>query len=213
MPYVLDKGSHSVYTLSYHYICCVKYRQKIFDADDIIDRLKQINIDIADQFGVVILNQETDQDHIHILFKSTPKIDLTKFINSLKGVSARRLFQEFPRITSKLWNGHLWSPSYFLATTGQVTLDILKQYVESQGGETKITDVEKVDFRKIKQSEIEKMNVREVKIADDKKSIKIYFENIPNEILSHADSEQYFNLELGMNFFIDILKKNGVRMV
>lgn len=57
------------------------------------------------------------------------------------------------------------------------------------------------------------MNVREVKIADDKKSIKIYFENIPNEILSHADSEQYFNLELGMNFFIDILKKNGVRMV
>jgi len=133
MPYELDKGAHSVYTLSYHYICCVKYRRKIFDADDIIDRLKQVNMEIADQFGVVILNQETDQDHIHILFKATPKLVITKFINSLKGVSARRLFQEFPRITSKLWKGHLWSPSYFLATTGQVTLDILKKYVENQG--------------------------------------------------------------------------------
>jgi putative transposase len=56
-----------------------------------------------------------------------------KLINSLKGASARVLFKEFPEIKKKLWNGHLWSASYCLITTGQVTLEQLKKYVESQG--------------------------------------------------------------------------------
>jgi REP element-mobilizing transposase RayT len=133
MRYKLDKGAHSVYALTYHYVCCVKYRRDIFDSNDIIDRLKQINHDIAEQFDVEIINQETDKDHVHVLFKGKPKLDIVKFINAMKGMSSRRLFQEFPKLTEKLWNGHLWSPSYFLCTTGQVTLDQVKKYVESQG--------------------------------------------------------------------------------
>lgn len=133
MRYELDRGSHSVYTLTYHYVCCVKYRRKIFDSEDIITRLKEINIEVSKKFNVEVLNQETDNDHVHMLVKTTPKIRLSSYIHSLKGISARRLFQEFPRIKRKLWGGHLWSPSYFLCTTGQVTLDALKKYVESQG--------------------------------------------------------------------------------
>lgn len=133
MGYELDKGAHSVYSLNYHYICCVKYRRKIFDTDDIINRLKEINISLAERNDIKILNQETDLDHVHLLFKAIPTTQLTKFINSLKGVSSRYLFQEFPEIKEKLWEGHLWSPSYLLVTTGQVTLDQLKKYVESQG--------------------------------------------------------------------------------
>ena len=118
MGYKLDKSAHSVYSLNYHYICCVKYRRKIFDTDEIINRLKEINISLAERNDIEILNQETDIDHIHILFKTKPATDLTKFINSLKGVSSRYLFQEFPEIKEKLWKGHLWSPSYLLVTTG-----------------------------------------------------------------------------------------------
>lgn len=133
MIYKLDKNAHSVFALTYHLIICVKYRRKIFLEENIIDRLKQITKKVSGDFGVEIVNQETDKDHIHILFKSNPKIDLTKLINSLKGVSSRLLFKEFPEIKKKLWNGALWSPSYCLITTGQVTLDQLKKYVESQG--------------------------------------------------------------------------------
>ena len=133
MRYELDKGSHSVYTLTYHHVCCVKYRRKIFDSEDIITRLKEINIEVSKKFDVDVLNQETDFDHLHMLVKTTPKIRLSSYINSLKGIAARRLFQEFPRIKRKLWGGHLWSPSYFLCTTGQVTLDALDKHVESQG--------------------------------------------------------------------------------
>lgn len=133
MRYKLDKKAHSVFALTYHYVCCIKYRRKIFDSEKIINRIKEINQDIAEMFEVEIINQETDQDHIHILFKTTPKTNLVKFITSLKGVSSRYLFNEFPDLRKKLWRSHLWSPSYFLCTTGQVTLDQLKQYVESQG--------------------------------------------------------------------------------
>ena len=78
---------------------------------------------------------ETDQDHIHILFK--PTINMTKYIKQIKGVSSRIIFQEYPEIKMKLWKGHLWSRSYCLLTTGQTTLDVLKRYVESQGDEGK----------------------------------------------------------------------------
>jgi len=133
MRYKLEKQSHAIFALTYHYICVVKYRRKIFDTQSITGRLKEINYDIAEKFNVRILNQETDLDHLHLLFSGSPRLDLIKFINSLKAVSSRLLRKEFPEIKHKLWRGVFWSPSYFLCTTGQVTLDQLKKYVETQG--------------------------------------------------------------------------------
>jgi putative transposase len=131
MKYNNDKGSHSIYNLQFHYVACVKYRRKVLSAE-VSARLKEINLSVAKGFGVTIIEQETDQDHIHVLFSSKPTIQISRFVNSLKSVSARMLFREFPEIKEKLWGGSFWSPSYFLATTGQVTLDVLKRYVENQ---------------------------------------------------------------------------------
>lgn len=131
MKYKLDKGNHSVYSLQFHYVACVKYRQKVL-IGNIADRLKAMNLDVAKAFGITIIEQETAIDHIHILFSSKPQIQTSKFVNSLKSVSARLLFREFPELQNKLRRGHFWSPSYFLATTGQVTLEDLKKYVENQ---------------------------------------------------------------------------------
>ena len=131
MKYNTNKGNHSVYCIQFHYVACIKYRREILK-NKIPERLKQINKSVAESFGIEIIEQETDKDHIHILFSSKPQTQVSKFVNSLKSVSARLLFREFPEIKKQLWNNHLWSPSYFLATTGQVTLDILKKYVESQ---------------------------------------------------------------------------------
>ena len=131
MKYNTNRGNNSIYCLQFHYVACIKYRYKILN-DKISKRLKEINKSVANSFGIDIIEQETDKDNIHILFSSKPQIEISKFVNSLKSVSARLLFREFPEIKKQLWKGHLWSPSYFLATTGQVTLDILKKYVESQ---------------------------------------------------------------------------------
>ena len=89
MKYQLDKGCHSVYSLRFHYVCCVKYRKKVL-TPEVSSRLKEISLGVAKKFGVQIIEQETDLDHIHVLFASKPQVQLSKFVNSLKDVNAAR---------------------------------------------------------------------------------------------------------------------------
>ena len=132
MAYDLDKGAHSVYSLYYHFIQVVKYRKKVFADDAIVDFLKMKSREIADTFNVNILYMECDEDHFHMLFKSTPILNIPQFINAIKTITSREIQRKFPEIKKELWKGKFWSPSYFLATSGQVTLDVLKGYVDSQ---------------------------------------------------------------------------------
>jgi len=133
MKYKLDRGAHSVYALYYHLILVIKYRRKVFTNDKIIDFLKQKIHEISETHEVEILAIETDQDHVHMLFKAKPTLNIPKYINALKTITSREIRRNFPEVKEKLWRNAFWSPSYFLATSGQVTLDVLKAYVESQG--------------------------------------------------------------------------------
>ena len=130
--YKLDRSAHSVYSLHYHLVVVVKYRRKALYDEVIRERLKQIIWDLTDELGIEILAQEPAEDHAHILFIASPTTNLSNVVNVIKGVTARRLRQEFPRTKEFLWGDSFWSNSYFIATTGQVSLDVLMQYVESQ---------------------------------------------------------------------------------
>lgn len=133
MKYTFDKSSHSVYTLNYHLIVCVKYRRQVFTNDAIINELKERTKNIAKGFDITIINQECDKDHTHILFSAKPSSNLVKFINSLKGATAKAIRYRYTEVKKLLWKDVFWSSSYCLITTGQVTLDQLKKYVEEQG--------------------------------------------------------------------------------
>ena len=133
MKYKLDKGSHSVYSLNYHYVQCIKYRKKVLIDELLIDFLKQKIKEISQTFDVDVINMECDKDHFHLLFKSKPTLDMPKYINTIKTISSREIQRKFPQIKKKLSKNKFWSPSYFLTTTGQTTLDQLKKYVENQG--------------------------------------------------------------------------------
>ena len=132
MEYKLDKGAHSVYALQYHLVQVVKYRRKVFTNDDIVDFLKQKVKEISSTFDVEIINQECDKDHIHIIFKAKPTLNIPKYLNALKTITSREIKRNFPEVKQKLWKNAFWAPSYFITTTGQVTLDQLKKYVDSQ---------------------------------------------------------------------------------
>lgn len=132
MKYKLDRGAHSVFSLHFHLVIVVKYRRKALYDEVIRERLKQIIWEMSDDLGIEILAQEPAEDHMHILFKAKPTTELTKVVNSIKGASARRIRQEFPQTKQFLWGDSFWSDSYFIASTGQVSLDVLMQYVESQ---------------------------------------------------------------------------------
>jgi len=131
--YKWDHNKHSVYALHYHLIICVKYRRYAFTNNDIINTLKERVLKVSEDNNILVTNQEVDKDHIHIIFKSKPQSDLIRYINSLKGATSRYLRNKYPELKKILWGNSFWSNSYCLISTGQVTLDQLKKYVENQG--------------------------------------------------------------------------------
>lgn len=133
MGYDFDKSAHAVYALNYHLIICTKYRRNVFEGLEVIDELKTRTRKIAKGYGIRITNQEVSKDHTHILFSATPQTNLVKFVNALKGGTSKAIRHHYPEVKEKLWKDVFWSDSYCLITTGQVTLDQLKKYVESQG--------------------------------------------------------------------------------
>lgn len=131
--YHLDKTNNAVFSLQYHLITSVKYRQDVFIEENIIKDMKDIFLKIANNFDVQIINCECGTDHIHVLFRCKPTLEITKFINILKGHSSREIRKKYSDFLSdKIWGDNFWSPTYFLATTGNVTIDILKEYIENQ---------------------------------------------------------------------------------
>ena len=131
MKYELNRGAHSVYALQYHMVQVVKYRRKVLEKG-VVDLLMRKVREISESFEVDVLNLECDRDHFHMIFRARPTLDIPRYINALKTITSREIRRSFPDIKKKLWNDTFWSPSYFLATTGQVTLDALKKYVEGQ---------------------------------------------------------------------------------
>lgn len=137
MDYKLDKGSHSVYALQYHFVQVVKYRRKALDNEKVTDLLKQKIHEISETFHVEVLDIGFDVDHFHMIFKSKPTLEIPKYLNAVKTITSREIRRNFPSTKEQVRDDAFWSPSYFLATTGQVTLDQLKKYVENQGKESR----------------------------------------------------------------------------
>ena len=128
----LDNNNHSVFKLHYHLIICVKYRKKIIN-NDISNRLREIFNYISPKYNVTLDEWNHDIDHIHILFRGQPNSEISKFINAYKSASSRFIKKEYPQICKSLWKEMFWSQSYCLISTGGVTVDIIKQYIQSQG--------------------------------------------------------------------------------
>ena len=128
----LDNNNNSVFLLHYHLVMCIKYRRKVID-DSVSNRLKEIFIDIAPNYGVELLEWNHDIDHVHLLFKAKPNTEISKLLNAYKSASSRRIKNEFPSIRKYLWKEYFWSKSYCLVTTGGAPLEVVKQYIENQG--------------------------------------------------------------------------------
>ena len=128
----LDNNNHSVFSMYYHLVLVTKYRRKVIN-DVISNRLREIFDYIAINYNISVVEWNEDQDHVHILFKAQPNSELSKFINAYKSASSRLIKKEYPEIRERLWKGYFWSRSFCLITTGGVTIDVIKKYIESQG--------------------------------------------------------------------------------
>jgi putative transposase len=133
----LRTGRHVVFMLHAHLVFTTKRRGKVL-TDEHLDRLREIFVSVCADFEVELKEFNGESDHVHLLVNYPPKVRLSELVNSLKGVSSRRLKQEFPSIQA-FWSvrksrGVLWTPSYFAGSVGGAPLSILKQYIEHQKG-------------------------------------------------------------------------------
>ena len=110
----------------------VKYRRQVMD-DDISERAKEIFSYISPKYGIVLEEWNHDLDHVHIMFRAKPATEISKFINAYKSASSRLLKKEFPQIREKLWKEYFWSKSFCLLSAGGAPVEVIREYIESQG--------------------------------------------------------------------------------
>ena len=128
----IKSGRGYVYSIQYHIVWCVKYRHKII-TPKIEKSLMEILNKISSDNEFTILEINTDLDHIHLLIDCKPQHYIPNIIKALKGVSARLLMLEYGiELKKKLWGGHLWNPSYFIATVSENTEEQIKNYIKNQ---------------------------------------------------------------------------------
>ena len=130
----LDSNSHSVFKLHYPLVLTIKYKRKVIH-DDISNRLHYIFAYIGKKYNITTMEWNHDQDHIHVLFLAHRNSSLSIFLNAYKLASSRRIKKEFPEVRKFLWIECFWSKSFGLLTTGGATLEIIKKYIQTQGGE------------------------------------------------------------------------------
>ena len=127
-------GSHCRYTLQYHLVWIPKYRRS-FLVGEIAERLKQILQDIARDYRIHIIAMEVMPDHVHMLAEAPPKYAPAKIVQLFKGISSRRLRQEFLDVIKRyIWKeGTLWAIGYYIGSVGSdVTTELVKEYIKNQ---------------------------------------------------------------------------------
>lgn len=115
-----------------HLVFTTKFRHKVFAARH-LTRMEQVMADVCADFECELVEFNGEAEHVHLLVNFPPKVSISRLVNSLKGVSSRRLRQEFPELRRHYWKSkRLWNGSYFAGSVGGASLSVLRKYIEDQ---------------------------------------------------------------------------------
>lgn len=118
-----------VWQTAYHVVWCPKYRKAVLTGDK-AEALKALITEICADNGYKIISLEIQPDHLHLFVSLPPAESIAGAVKKLKGITARKLFLMFPSLKQELWGGHLWSPSYYAGTAGNVSAETIRAYIE-----------------------------------------------------------------------------------
>ena len=125
------KGSHTIYDIKYHLVWITKYRKKVLTGV-VAERLRELIRQICKANEVDILKGHVSKDHIHLLVSAPPQLSVSKLVQYLKGKSSVKLQQEFKHLQKEYWGRHIWARGYFAASSGNVTDEIIAEYINNQ---------------------------------------------------------------------------------
>lgn len=124
-------GRHVVFNMHVHLVFITKHRKTVF-TEDILGSMEGLFKKVCEDFDVELIEVDGEGDHVHLLLHYPPKVSVAKLVNSLKGVSSRRLKQLHPELLKYYWKGALWSPSYFAGSCGGAPIEVVRKYIEQQ---------------------------------------------------------------------------------
>ena len=128
----LDRNSHHVFRIMYHFVWIPKYRHKVFN-EPYRSNMKGIIYKIGYDYNINIVELEIPVDHVHMVVKSEPKICPSIIMQIIKSLSARNFFKLYPDVKKKyFWGGKLWTQSFFVETIGNVNDVVIRKYVQNQ---------------------------------------------------------------------------------
>jgi putative transposase len=129
------KGFHTVYDLKYHIVWITKYRKAVLRGE-IGVRLRELIRQTCEAQEVYIEKGHIALDHVHLLLSVPPNIAVSDLVQRLKGRSSRKMLDEFGELRRQFWGQHLWARGYFVASSGNVTDEVIAQYIEMQNEKT-----------------------------------------------------------------------------
>ena len=133
------KTSHSVYDIKYHLVWITKYRKPVLYSD-VATRTRDLIREICKSMEVDIIKGHISKDHVHILVSVPPYVSVSKLMQRVKGKTSRKLLNEFKCLSKQFWGRHLWARGYFAASSGNVTDDVIAQYIELQNQQERDLD-------------------------------------------------------------------------
>jgi len=105
------------------------YRYKVLTGDVAL-RVRDLVRQTCEAFEIKILKGVVSKEHVHILASTPPLMAPSEVMRRIKGRSARKLFEEFPALKKRYWGRHFWARGYFCVTVGQVTNEMIQEYIE-----------------------------------------------------------------------------------
>jgi len=133
------KSSHTVYDIKYHLVWITKYRKPVLQGE-IAKRVRDLIREICRTNDVEIIKGHVSKNHVHLFVSVPPHISASQLVQYLKGKSSRKMMMEFKTLSRTFWGRHIWARGYFVATSGNVTDEVIMKYIEQQELETPDTD-------------------------------------------------------------------------
>ena len=122
-------GSHTVFNIEYHFVWVTKYRYQVLRGDVAL-RVRELVRQTCEVFEIKILKGVVSKDHVHLLVSAPPTMAASEIMRRIKGRTSSKLFEEFPKLRKRYWGRHFWARGYFCVTAGQVTEEMIKEYLE-----------------------------------------------------------------------------------
>ena len=133
------KSSHSTYDLKYHLVWITKYRKQVLEGI-IGNRVREIVREICRTQEVDIIRGHVSKDHVHLFVSVPPHLAVSKLMQYLKGKTSRKLLMEYSGIRKQFWGRHIWARGYFAASSGNITDEVIMEYIRNQNTEKTDTD-------------------------------------------------------------------------